>query len=404
MTDHRPVTILCISSELKGQTFLTAAKESGARVILLTEEKKADAAWPRESIDERYLMPDLSLREDVLRAVSYLARAHVIDAIVPLDDYEVGTAAALREHLRLPGMGESQARFFRDKLAMRKGALDAGLRCPAFTGIFNYDDLTDFMERVAPPWVLKPRFEAGAVGIRMIESPQALWQALDELGDLQSFYLLEEFIAGDVYHVDSVWWDRRLQMITASRYGQPPLQVSHEGGVFTTRILARESSEATRLRDLTRQVLAHYKLGYGVAHTEFIRAADSGEFYFLETAARVGGAHIAELVSFATGRNLWAEWAHIVVAQARGEDYLLETPEDRYAGLIICLAQQEHPDLSGYDDPEIVWRLERPYHAGLIVAAGEAARVDELLDLYGQRFVHDFLTRGPRQQLNRTQT
>lgn len=404
MAERRPVTILCISSESKGHAFLVAAKEAGARVILLTEEKHANAPWPRASIDERYLMPDLSQREDVIRAVSYLARSHVIDAVVPLDDYEVGTAAALREHLRLPGMGESQARFFRDKLAMRRAAVEAGLRCPAFSGIFNYDELSDFMERVAPPWVLKPRFEAGAVGIRIIDDEAALWHALDELGDLQSFYLLEEFVSGDVYHVDSIWWDRRIQMLTASRYGQPPLQVSHKGGVFTTRLLPPDGREATQLREQTRQLLAHLRLGAGVAHTEFIRAEDSGAFYFLETAARVGGAHIAELVYFATGRNLWEEWARIVVAQARGEDYLVETPRDRFAGLLICLAQQEHPDLSPYSEPEVVWRLERPYHAGLIVAAPDAARVDELIEQYGERFVHDFLTSGPQQQIKRTQT
>ena len=34
----------------------------------------------------------------------------------------------------------------------------------------------------------------------------------------------------------------------------------------------------------------------GVAHTEFIKGRADGAFYFLETAARVGGANIVELL------------------------------------------------------------------------------------------------------------
>jgi hypothetical protein len=38
----------------------------------------------------------------------------------------------------------------------------------------------------------------------------------------------------------------------------------------------------------------------GVTHAEFIRGVD-GELYFLEIAARVGGANIAEMIEAATG-------------------------------------------------------------------------------------------------------
>ena len=58
----------------------------------------------------------------------FLARTRLIDRIVPLDDYDVETAAALREHLRVPGMGDTTARYFRDKLAMRVQARDRGLQ------------------------------------------------------------------------------------------------------------------------------------------------------------------------------------------------------------------------------------------------------------------------------------
>jgi len=58
-------------------------------------------------------------REHMLDALSYLARTERIDRIVALDEFDQEVAAAVREHLRIPGMGETTMRYFRDKLAMR---------------------------------------------------------------------------------------------------------------------------------------------------------------------------------------------------------------------------------------------------------------------------------------------
>ena len=54
---------------------------------------------------------------------------------------------------RLPGLGETGARYFRDKLAMRTQASAAGIPVPPFTPVFSYDRLRDYMARVPPPWV-----------------------------------------------------------------------------------------------------------------------------------------------------------------------------------------------------------------------------------------------------------
>src|SRR6266567_3140290 len=102
MTDRAAKTVLCISSYEKGQEFIRECKRQGCHTILLTAPALEHANWPRESIDEIFYMPDLSKVDDVMRGVSFLARSRIIDRIVALDDYDVWTAAALREHLRVP--------------------------------------------------------------------------------------------------------------------------------------------------------------------------------------------------------------------------------------------------------------------------------------------------------------
>ncbi|MBZ5592794.1 MAG: hypothetical protein LAP39_11205 [Acidobacteriia bacterium] len=135
--------------------------------------------------------------------------------------------------------------------------------------------------------------------------------------------------------------------------------------------------------------MAAFGLVNGVSHTEFIQARDTGEIHFLETSARVGGAHIVELVEAATGLNLWAEWAKVEVAGGKAP-YAPPQPKQDYAGLLVSLARQEHPDTSAYTDPEIVWRMDRPHHVGLIVKSPSAARIRELLGSYVERVQRDF--------------
>ena len=392
MQDHT-VTILCLASYFKGASFLTAAKRHGARVLLLTREKNADEPWPREDIDEVFLMPDLRRRPDIFYAVSYLTRANRLDAIVPLDDYDVETAAALREHLRLPGLGETNARYFRDKLAMRTQASAAGIPVPPFTPVFSYDRLRAYMDRVPSPWVLKPRSEAGAMGIRKMHSAEEVWRRLDELGDEQSFFHLEQFIPGEIYHVDSLVYGGRILFAQPHKCARPPMTVAHDGGVFVSRTLP-DGEEARAILDLNARLLRAFGLERGATHAEFIRGVD-GRYYFLEVAARVGGANIEQLVEAASGLNLWGEWARMEIAYSLNLPYDVSPSRHEYAGILVCLARQDWPDTSAYNDPEVVYRIDKKHHAGLVVAAADPGRVEWLLGNYTERFTRDFLAVMP---------
>jgi biotin carboxylase len=387
---HRNPTILCISTYEKGQRFLTEAARLGANVLLLTVDKLEHADWPRESLTKLITMPENLTPAQVLNTVTYLARTNRIDRIVALDEFDLEVAALLREHMRLPGMGESLNRNFRDKLAMRVTAKQKGVPVPEFTGVFNYDDLHSFLRNVLGPWLLKPRTNASAIGIRKIESPDDLWPILDQLGDLQSHYVLERFVPGEIFHVEGVTWNGKVLFGAPYKYGKPPMQTMHQGGIFSTRALNRESIDALSLNTIHKQVIESLGLVSGVTHTEFIKSDSDGSFYFLETAARVGGAHIADVVELASGINPWVEWARLEVATLLGMEYTLPNLTYEYAGSVICLARQEHPDTSSYDAPEVVQRLERHHHAGLILRADTADRIENLVAEYTGRFLEDF--------------
>lgn len=394
----RPLTVLCIASYEKGHEFLRETKRQGARVLLLTSHSLKDSAkWPMESIDDIFFMPDDKKKWDkqqTINAVSYLARTEQLDRIVPLDDFDLEMAASLCEHLRIPGMGETTTRYFRDKLAMRRQAADKGLNIPDFVHVLNHDKVNEFLDRIPAPWVLKPRFMAGAIGIKKVFTKDEFWNIVNSLGDDQSNYLVERYIPGHIFHVDSVVSEREILFAVASRYGRPPMDVSHEGGVFTTRLLEHNTPLEKSLLEKNQLVLSAMGLLRGVSHTEYIQGREDGKIYFLETSARVGGAHIADLVEASTGINLWAEWAKIEVDGGAG-GYKLGPARDSYGGLLVSLARQEKPDTSAYNDPELVWRMEKKHHVGFVVSSTSYERVQYLMDQYLERVREDFLAIAP---------
>ncbi len=393
MADARTHTILCITTYEKGQEFMRQCHRQGWRVILLTAEKLRDADWPRDSLAETFYLPEEIPLADIVKAVTHLARSEKLDRIVALDEFDMETAATLREHLRIPGMGLTTMRYFRDKLAMRMRALDRHVRVPDFVPVVNHGDIRYYLDHVPGPWVLKPRQEASAIGIKKIHVAGELWPLLDQLADKQSSYLLEKFLPGDVFHVDSVVSENKVVFANVSKYGKPPMNVAH-GGVFTTFTVERGSESDSALRNINRDLIGALGLLRGVSHAEFIRSHEDGHFYFLECAARVGGAYINEMVEAATGINLWRQWARIELAGGDGT-YLLPPVREDYAGVILSLAKQENPDTSSYSDPEIVLRIKKHHHAGLILRSSDPHRIPALLEKYAERFAADFLAVQP---------
>ena len=118
------MTFLCIASYFKGNRFLEQCKAEGCTVLLLTIEDALTENWARHACDDVFAVNNFHDRRKLVNVVAYLMRTRKIDRIVALDDFDVEVAAQLRDHFRMTnvGHGDSTARFFRDKLAMRTRA------------------------------------------------------------------------------------------------------------------------------------------------------------------------------------------------------------------------------------------------------------------------------------------
>jgi len=319
---------------------------------------------------------------------------------VALEEFDVVTAALMREHLCLPGLSSSGAKCFRDKLSMAVHAARAGINVPEFVPLVNAEEFDEYMKRVPGPWVIKPRSDVSAIGIRKVSESEEVWRAIDEMNEREnlreraSYYVLARFVAGEVFHVDSVVNEGKVVFAGTNQYGRPPMQVAHQGGSYVSRTLARGSADEKELLNINKKLVRALGLERGATHAEFIKSDADGKFYFLEIAARVGGAYIAEVLEAASGINLWREWARLEILDGKAPARIRPARKE-YAGIILSLAKQETPDTSNYVDNEIIYRIKKRHHAGLIVRSPRLDRINELLDSYGHRFAEDFVAVAP---------
>ena len=396
---ERPLSFLCISCYFKGGDFLRACKAAGNTVYLVTKKSLENQSWPREAVDEFFYLETESNSAENLwnlaKGMAYLLQSRPVDRIVALDDFDVEKAAFLREQFRIPGMGQTTARYFRDKLAMRMRAADAGIKAPPFSSLFSDETINAFADTVPTPWVVKPRAEASAVGIKKVHSKEELWKVVHELGEDRHLYLVEQFKPGDVYHVDAISVDGKTEFCRVSQYLNTPFEVAHGGGVFLTHTIEFGSEDDKALQKHTHTVMKAFGMQHSASHSEFIKSKDDGQFYFLETSARVGGAHIAEMVEFSSGINMWAEWAKLETAKATGTTYALPPVRNDHAGLLVSLSRFQNPDMSVFNDPEIAWKINKEYHVGMIVQSEKREKVLSLLNQYTERVFNDFHASAP---------
>jgi hypothetical protein len=366
--------ILCLAGEAKGQEFLRECARLDVRPTLLTLDSLRGCAWPQESLEELASMPAGLNLEQILNTVSWMARGRSYHRVVALDAGWLLLAAQLREHMRVPGMGVTTAGFYRDKLAMRICAQEAGFTVPAFCRVLHYDDLRLFMEELPAPWLLEPRYGREGM-VRRIENAEQLWRSLDDLGDAQSRHILSQMIPGVSFHVESILSERTVLFSQVSRYGRARQEQLLAGGLQSSLLCPRDSRDWMELTALNAGLTPALGMARGVVHAEYLRSRVDGRYFFTELAAPVCGPWEVEEVEAASGVNLWREWARLEAAHLRGGHYLPPESFEHYAASISGGGSALEGTLAALEDASIAARSGD----GLLLRAGTPEAAEGLL-------------------------
>lgn len=228
----------------------------------------------------------------------WMATQPPFDRIIARHEFMILPAGRLRDIFGIPGMTGEQALRFRDKVVMKLAIASAGLRTPRCLSV---EDLPlDAGAGWSGKTVLKPRSGSASEGISIFETcAEAIAAAEARSASEPRFaeeYELEEFVEGDIWHIDGYLHEGVPIVIQPSRYINTCLDF--ERG----RPLGSVQQHNEAMARWTLQCLD----ALGVPTLSFhLEAIDSAEGpVFLEAAARCGGIYIVDIMALRHGTFL----------------------------------------------------------------------------------------------------
>jgi aminomuconate-semialdehyde/2-hydroxymuconate-6-semialdehyde dehydrogenase len=274
-----------------------------AEVVVVTAPSAIDAEADLRCYAEVVVMDDFAESPLVERRLIELHQRHLFDGIVALAERDVLRAARLRQKLGIAGQTVDSAIAYRDKLVMKQALAEAGMNLAAFAAVDSVGSLFDFAERVGFPIVVKPRTEAGSVGVHILRSAAELdvyVQAEPALrSDVDAQLLAEAYVEHDLFLIDGIAVDGKLAWFWPSAMSS---MMGHlTGEPLTSQVLAADDPLVAPLRGLAEEAVAALPpLDLSLIHAEVFRTPD-GQLVFNEIASRLGGAKIGTMLAHAFG-------------------------------------------------------------------------------------------------------
>jgi hypothetical protein len=239
-----------------------------------------------------------------IRAVE-LAERFPFTRIFAHSEHDILRAAQLREWFGLVGQSCDSARAYRDKVTMKARARSGGVATPPFRELTTPLDLYRFAADHGYPCVVKPRWGAGARGVRILESAAGLKDFLRQ--PLPEGYMAEGFVEGHTFHVDGLAAGGEMIFVCASTYFNSC--ISFLTGESTGSVILDPSTPLWgRLVEETRKLIAALPPAPHFAFHAELFLDTAGRLLLCEIACRPGGSRIVEMIEEAYGLNLYEQW------------------------------------------------------------------------------------------------
>lgn len=204
----------------------------------------------------------------------------------------VPLADELSERLQLPSNGTRLTQARRNKYAMAQAVARHGLRTAAQYRARSLDALLAWArQHAAWPVIVKPVHGSSSDGVCLCGSELEIKQAFEAvigernvLGLVNREVLIQEFLQGSEYVVDTVSWGGRHQIAAFWKYGKPASRtpfVCYD----SMELLPCEGEIQDRLLAYVTGVLDAVGIRYGPAHSEVIMV--DGAPVLVETGARL---------------------------------------------------------------------------------------------------------------------
>ncbi|AWZ05909.1 MULTISPECIES: ATP-grasp domain-containing protein [unclassified Streptomyces] len=305
------------------------AVEAGFRVWSIWDPKLRPAAYLDKvaAHSEQVALVDFE-DEAALRAlVARIAGEYRVDHVLHLgSESSMAPVLAEAEALGLSPNRAESVRLLNDKNAMRRLLNRNGVSVVRAREAAVLREVAGLLAEFGLPAVVKPANSAGSRGIALVRTAADLaeWTRLVEAAGLEGPYIIEEFLDGPEFSVETLTVDGMHEVvgITAKQTSGAPRFI--ETGHVHPAPLSPVDEGAIRSTVTALLDLAGYE--FGPAHTEVILTPAGPRI--VESQARLGGDRIPLLVEVATGFDLEAA----IFRALAGEDVKVPAPH-RYASI-----------------------------------------------------------------------
>lgn len=234
-----------------------------------------------------------------------LIEKHKIKTIIAKSECDLLRAGKLRDAFQIEGQSFTQALAFRDKVVMKSHLEKSNLRIPTYRRIENKSDAIAFSNSQGFPLVLKPTDGAGSLNTVIIENANQMETLPDTL--FENNMEIEEYIAGEMYHVDGIVLNNEVKFIYPSKYFHDCLRYQNNESSGSC-ILEYHHPLRERLIDFTKSILSALPTPTMTTfHAEIFHTPED-ELIFCEIASRTGGVRIREMLRHAFDIDLDQLW------------------------------------------------------------------------------------------------
>lgn len=305
--------------------------EVADRVTLITDQH----AFPTytETFPEVYAVPGYAANNAVEVLLREVCRQRPVTTLIHSTEDDILRCARVRDQFDISGLRYQQAVPWRDKYEMKR-LVNGHVPVPSHAVPRDAADALDFARRVGFPVVVKPRTGFASRDVTVVADAGRLTRLVAERD--ADDVMLEAFVAGPVFHMDGFTAGQELLYLSMSRYINDCLSFNESLPLGSVQ-LDRDSEDFRLAESFTAKVLrALPPVGFSPFHLEAFRRPD-GELVFCEIACRLGGAHVVQALTYATGVNPARLWIRHQAGLADGPETArkLADADGRYGWLLI---------------------------------------------------------------------
>lgn len=232
--------------------------------------------------------------------------------LICLDEFDILTAASLREKFNIPGGKTADYLPFRNKIVMKEILLAMNIRVPKFISLEGMEliDLEGVYENivtnVGSEFIVKPISGASSIETARIKNYEEFLAWANAVNGSIKDYEAEEFISGKLYHCDSFVKNGKIVFSEVSECLSTCLDyatgIASDGSI----VLPENDTLRNKINQFNETVLKILNRPDGAFHHELF-VKPNGEIIFLEIAARPGGGEIVKNLDNNFGFNLYEQ-------------------------------------------------------------------------------------------------